>query len=929
MLKIHQIDLKKQYASPQEELKAAKSYIYQLVEELRYRLGDNAEVAEKEEEKPSTEEIIGEAVRSSYDYIDAKGISADWIKTGVLRDTGSNFYFDLDNGVMRANSLRLRLTDHGNDTLNDYIDKIRKELEDQIDGNISSWFYDYPPAVDNLPASDWTTDELKREHIGDTFYDTESGYSYRWLEDESTTPSTFFWKRITDSDITKALAAAAAAQETADHKMTIFYGSPSDTYTGVGQGDYLINPANGKTYRWDNGEWINVTDYDTPISGLRTEIINQAGLISQKVSYTDYNGTEIASLINQTPEAVKIKASHIELTGEDIANRLNGASTSVVIDSRHLDLTSKADIDAVNELTTRMGLAETNIQVNAEEIVSTAERLSIDISDTNRVVTDVQSQIVQMASEISSKVDQTVIDTVNNRISVAESLIAQNADAITLKVSRAEVANTNLMPTVYADEPLTGEESITISGVTFTVKSDGKVEVTGKATSTATFYLIRNMQVDPQTTYTLSGCPSGGSTNTYCLRSSSYVDTGSGVTFKPSATTTSMYFYIRINSGYTIGSTPLVFAPQLEVGSAATSYKNPRGTSGRAMSLLRQTADGLEIRVRKGDLISSINTSPESITINANRLNLSGLVTISEFGNTFNSKVTQISGDKIRTGTIEGTHIKLGGENDQYGTLKLYGANNNLEAELFYNGMNVYKNGTLMGKIGTNLYEWGVGTWVAIDITNSAAGFEITNQATQKKIYTFSRYTTSGYGFKIHDSNGTERVRINPSDGFEVLDSNGTRRVSFNASNGFRIRDGNGTARAIADASEFALVSATSGQIFTANNTGLVRCARVEQYSKQKYKTNIRRFGKNEEIFKNSLLKSGEEESALELVKDTDIYSYNMAGDFDDGRTHYGVIIDGDYKCCEHIKGEDGVDTYSMLAVLWQAVRELAAQKGE
>lgn len=44
-----------------------------------------------------------------------------------------------------------------------------ESLQKQIDGEISSWFFEGEPTTTNSPASDWTTDELKQRHEGDTY----------------------------------------------------------------------------------------------------------------------------------------------------------------------------------------------------------------------------------------------------------------------------------------------------------------------------------------------------------------------------------------------------------------------------------------------------------------------------------------------------------------------------------------------------------------------------------------------------------------------------------------------------------------------------------------------------------------------------------------------------------------------------------------
>ncbi len=102
------------------------------------------------------------------------------------------------------------------------------DLQNQIDGSITTWFYDYAPTLSNAPAVNWTTDTVKDEHIGDLFYDTNvsSGHGYRFAK----VSGAYQWIQISDSDVTAALANAAAAQDTADKKRRVFTAQPYGPY---------------------------------------------------------------------------------------------------------------------------------------------------------------------------------------------------------------------------------------------------------------------------------------------------------------------------------------------------------------------------------------------------------------------------------------------------------------------------------------------------------------------------------------------------------------------------------------------------------------------------------------------------------------------------------------------------------------------------
>lgn len=125
----------------------------------------------------------------------------------------------------------------------------------------------------------------------------------------------------------------------------------------------------------------------------------------------------------------------------------------------------------------------------------------------------------------------------------------------------------------------------TENGITFTDIGDGTIKVNGTASANAYFYLTTTND-DTYKKYngkklTISGCPSGGSTNTYQIGfyndnfSTGTSDYGNGGTFTGGDVRYNQA-YIRISSGVTCDN--LIFKPQLELGTKKNSY-TPYGTT--------------------------------------------------------------------------------------------------------------------------------------------------------------------------------------------------------------------------------------------------------------------------------------------------------------------------------------------------------------
>jgi phage-related protein len=106
-----------------------------------------------------------------------------------------------------------------------------EDLEKRIDGSITTYFYSGVPTLDKLPASEW---EDYNAHLGDLYYDQDTGYAYRFAFcDEE-----YKWIEVLDSDVAEALSLAQKAQDTADGKRRVFATTPFVPYD---EGDLWLN----------------------------------------------------------------------------------------------------------------------------------------------------------------------------------------------------------------------------------------------------------------------------------------------------------------------------------------------------------------------------------------------------------------------------------------------------------------------------------------------------------------------------------------------------------------------------------------------------------------------------------------------------------------------------------------------------------------
>ena len=204
------------------------------------------------------------------------------------------------------------------DDLTAYIAATNSKLDDlqgQVDGSIMTWFYEYVPTNSNIPASDWTTTALKNNHLGNLFYDTLTGYCYRWQVQNNT----YSWNRITDVDVTKALADAAAAQDTADKKRRVFTATPTTPYDvgdlwAQGTSGELMRCKTAKTSKqsYAAADWEKASKYTDDTKANAAKSAADAAQADANALKTRMTSAETS--ITQNSEQIALRATKTEVT---------------------------------------------------------------------------------------------------------------------------------------------------------------------------------------------------------------------------------------------------------------------------------------------------------------------------------------------------------------------------------------------------------------------------------------------------------------------------------------------------------------------------------------------------------------------------------------------------------------------------------------
>lgn len=216
-------------------------------------------------------------------------INGRFIRTGRIESNAGSCYFDLDNneigGVIKfvkndGSTGNVSDVDDKADEVKDYINNtlpgILNEMQSQLDGQIEQFFYENDPTTSNAPAKDWTTTQLKEEHLGDLFYNTATGKVFRWVKNGNV----YSWQELQDSEVAQALALANDALALARTKRRIFVSTPTTPYD---VGDLWVQGSTGDIMRcrtarasgnYNAADWVKACKY-TDDSGL-TNFINNS-----------------------------------------------------------------------------------------------------------------------------------------------------------------------------------------------------------------------------------------------------------------------------------------------------------------------------------------------------------------------------------------------------------------------------------------------------------------------------------------------------------------------------------------------------------------------------------------------------------------------------------------------------------------------------
>ena len=299
-------------------------------------------------------------------------------------------------------------------------------LKDQIDGAIQTWFYDGIPNALTEPEVHWTTEKDRQTHLGDLYYDNQTGFCYRYMNQNGV----YSWARIQDTDVTKALSDAAKAQGTANAKKRIFVATPTPPYD---VGDLWVQGSTGDILRcqtpkidsqaYTEADWVKASKYtdDTAVTKLSNTV--------EKTYATKSTVSQLSDKIEQTVssvEEVRTDASAAKTTADNAKKAADDAAAAA--NTAHETATAaQTAANTAKEHATAASTAASTAKANADAAQAAANKANAALSDAQKNLTDLQNRADVTDEELTAAKKavasaQTAADSANSAASKAKEL---------------------------------------------------------------------------------------------------------------------------------------------------------------------------------------------------------------------------------------------------------------------------------------------------------------------------------------------------------------------------------------------------------------------------------------------------------------------------------------------------------------------------
>lgn len=329
-------------------------------------------------------------------------------------------------------------------------------LQNVADNAIESWRGTGVPTLENKPASDWTTNDDKKKHSGDLYYDKSTGKAYRFGSDDGVT---YTWELNQDTDVTKALKDAANAQTSANNAQAS--ATAANTAAGKAQSTADTAVSNAATAK-------NAADAAQSSANKAQGDVDKLKIDIPETYATKSSLTQTAESITANVESIKTTAnsavtaaSKAQQTADSISvNLTKNYQTKSQADTLYATKASlKATSDSISaEVTKAQGTADGAVTA-ASKAQQTADAVTLNLSKNyqtkaqNDALYATQTSLKATSDSLSANITANA-KTAQSAVDKATSLEANlNGFKTTVSETYGHGSNLWVNPTFDADKP--------------------------------------------------------------------------------------------------------------------------------------------------------------------------------------------------------------------------------------------------------------------------------------------------------------------------------------------------------------------------------------------------------------------------------------------------------------------------------------------
>ena len=525
-----------------------------------------------------------------------------------------------------------------------------ESLEQKLEKKSGNWYGNYEPTSNNNPATSWNTDELKKEHERDIFFNTTTGYAYQYVKNNK---DEYGWIRIKDKDIEAAQSAAEKAMSKIELTEKNILLEVSKKYTTTDQSKQMYQDAVNNTTT-QLKDYVSTAALEAKLkveadsiktsvkADISTSYVSKDDLKEQLTSYATTQ--QVQSAINQqassitaqvtknisqtyiTKSDVEVKFENAEKDWESAAN----TAKSEAISAAATDATTKANKALKDAISTAANDATDKANKALEDANNATDGKLQDYTK----ITQMQSAIQLAADQINMSVYSKVYYNYCTNGSFEKDCTgwigtAPNASSLADKKNYTYDGRTCALITYK------GDMSIPNSAMwRYELENKMPIEVVLKLALKNTTDQEKNSVEIIMDGTTIKTIPEKDLSKQWTEVAVDAVELEAGtheLHIKPTKNGNYGGVYITDVGIYAYRSDQTEAKFSVLSDSISSEIARAKGAEEELSSSIKQTASSISTKVEKNGIISAINQTAETISIKASKIDFNGMITANSY----------------------------------------------------------------------------------------------------------------------------------------------------------------------------------------------------------------------------------------------------------------------------------------------------------